>query len=77
MAIETTPSNAPTCQSANAPHSFLLARKRCFRILKSELFGTAYCNRPVTWRGPWRDIKGEVWMVEACEQHRPDAETRP
>ena len=76
MALETTSSDAPTGQSAVAPHSFLLAKGRCFRILNSERFDTAYCNGPVTWRGPWRDIKGEVWMVEACERHRPDAETR-
>ena len=44
---------------------------------KLEQFGTVYCERPVTWKGQWRDIKGEVWMVEACERHRPDAENEP
>jgi hypothetical protein len=77
MALETTPPSVPTGQSTNGPHSFLLAKGRCFRKLKLEQFGTVYCERPVTWKGQWRDIKGEVWMVEACERHRPDAENEP
>ena len=78
MALETVPHGIPTGQSANAPHSFLLAKGRCFRILKSEYFGgTVYCEGLVTWKGLWRDVKGEVWMVEACDRHRPDGEKDP
>ncbi len=77
MALETIPPSVHAEQPANAPHSFLLAKGRCLRIVKSEQFGTVYCGRPVTWKGQWRDVKGEVWMVEACERHRPDAENEP
>jgi hypothetical protein len=77
MTLETIPPSIPAGPSANAPHSFLLAKGRCFRIVKSEHFGAVYCDGPVTWKGQWRDVKGEVWIVEACERHRPGAEDQP
>jgi hypothetical protein len=63
-------------QLGNLLDSFFLAPQRCFRMLRSSLIGSAvHCDRPVVWKGPWRDLTGEVWMVEACELHRPQVDT--
>jgi hypothetical protein len=59
--------------SAETSHSaFLLLRGHCFRIIKTDNGLTTYCEEPAVWKGPWRDVKGEVWIVEACAKHRPE-----
>jgi hypothetical protein len=51
--------------------AFLLLNGHCFRIIKSDTCLTTHCDEPVVWKGPWRDVKGEVWIVEACAKHVP------
>jgi hypothetical protein len=68
MVLETTPS-AELSTSA-----FFLLRGRCFRIMKSGTGLTTHCDGPVVWKGPWRDAKGEIWIVEACVEHKPAIE---
>ena len=72
MALETVSPSVPAEQSANAPHSFLLAKRA---LLPNSQVGTV--RHRLLRRGQWRDVKGEVWMVEACERHPPDAENEP
>jgi hypothetical protein len=55
-------------------HSFFIAPHQCFRLLKSESPQAAHCPEPVVWKGPWRDVTGELWIVEACERHRPPSD---
>ncbi len=58
--------------SVEHPNSaFPLLHGHCFSITKAEFGSAAYCDEPVVWKGPWRDVKGEVWTVEACEIHKP------
>jgi hypothetical protein len=66
MALEMAPS-AEVSISA-----FLLLHGHCFRMIKSDTCLTIHCDEPVVWKGPWRDVKGEVWIVEACAKHRPN-----
>ena len=65
MVLQTTPS-AERTQS-----TFLLLPGHCFRIITSDSGLTTHCDEPVAWTGPWRDAKGEVWRVEACNKHKP------
>jgi hypothetical protein len=51
--------------------SFFIAPHQCFRLLKSESPQAAHCPEPVVWKGPWRDVTGELWIVEACGRHCP------
>ena len=75
MAIDPAgPSDAPVGQSANALPSFFLAKGRCFRILKSEHFGTVYCNQPVTWRGHGATLRAKSGWSKLRERHRPDVD---
>jgi hypothetical protein len=55
----------------NVLNSFFIGPHQCFRLLKSESPQAAHCTEPVVWKGPWRDVTGELWIVEACERHRP------
>jgi hypothetical protein len=73
VVLDTTPSAISTnnAQTGELLNEFFLLRGHCFRIFKSEMFRTAYCDEPVAWKGQWRDVKGEVWTVEACARHRP------
>jgi hypothetical protein len=64
-------STSPTTEDDAA---FLLRPGHCFRISKSPDGSSSHCDRAVVWKGPWRDVKGGVWTVEACDQHRPDVE---
>jgi hypothetical protein len=64
-------------EMAQSNTTFLLGREHCFRILTSPSGRTIYCDGPVVWKGPWRDVKGEVWIVEACSAHRPDRTLTP
>ena len=66
MVLQMTPS------AGHADTAFLLLQGHCFRIIKSDSYVTTHCDEPVVWKGRWRDIKGEVWTVEACARHRPD-----
>jgi hypothetical protein len=52
-------------------HTFFIAPRQCFRMLKSDTPRDAHCLEPVVWKGPWRDVTGEIWVVEACERHKP------
>jgi hypothetical protein len=52
--------------------SFYVAPGHCFRMFRSGDRRAAHCAEPVVWRGPWRDVTGEEWTVEACERHLPD-----
>jgi hypothetical protein len=65
VVLQTTPS-AERTNSA-----FLLLPGHCFRIVKWDAGLMAHCDEPVVWQGPWRDVKGEVWRVEACAKHKP------
>jgi hypothetical protein len=60
-------------ESGNVLHSFFIAPHQCFRLLKSDSPQAAHCPEPVVWKGPWRDVMGELWTVEACELHRPQS----
>ncbi len=51
--------------------AFFLKRGHCFRIIKSEALPSTHCDGDVVWKGPWRDVNGEIWVVEACEIHKP------
>jgi hypothetical protein len=66
MVLQVTPSAERT------DSAFLLLHGHCFRMIKSDIGLTTHCDEPVIWKGPWRDVKGEVWTVEACAKHRPD-----
>jgi hypothetical protein len=66
MVVEMTPSAVPT------DNAFFLMHGHCFRVIKSGLYLSAHCDEPVVWKGPWRDVNGELWTVEACAMHRPD-----
>jgi hypothetical protein len=66
MVVETTSSATQTSGA------FFLLQGHCFQMVKSEFSLTTYCDEPVVWKGPWRDVKGDVWTVEACAKHRPD-----
>ena len=66
MVVEMTPS------AERSSSAFLILHGHCFRIFKSDKGIATYCDEPVAWKGPWRDVKGEVWIVEACVKHRPD-----
>jgi hypothetical protein len=58
-------------QSGNVLHTFFVAPHQCFRMVKSALSQATHCAEPVVWKGPWRDVSGELWTVEACERHKP------
>jgi hypothetical protein len=60
----------PSAERSNG--AFFILHGHCFRILKSRNGHAMHCDAPVAWKGPWRDVKGEVWIVEACDIHRPD-----
>jgi hypothetical protein len=60
---------APSAEVSNS--AFLLLHGHCFRMIKSESGLTNHCDEPVVWKGRWRDVKGEVWTVEACSNHVP------
>jgi hypothetical protein len=57
--------------------AFLLLQGHCFRITRSDKGLTHLLYEPVVWKGPWRDVKGEGWMVEPFAGHRPDAWLNP
>ncbi len=65
-----------TASVGYANSGFLLLPGRCFSI-DADQGHRAYCDEPVVWRGPWRDAKGEVWIVEACELHKPYRVSHP
>lgn len=60
----------PSAERSNS--SFFLLSGHCFRISKSITGLANRCDEPVVWKGPWRDVKGEVWIVEACVRHRSE-----
>lgn len=64
---------APSAEQSNS--AFLILKGHCFRIIKSDKGHAIHCDEPVDWKGPWRDVKGEVWIVEACSRHRPDMQS--
>ena len=66
MVVEMTPS------AERSDSAFLMLRGHRFRIFKSNRGRAVHCDEPVAWKGSWRDFKGDVWMVEACAEHRPD-----
>jgi hypothetical protein len=66
MVVEMTPS------AERSDSAFLILRGHCFRIFTSANGLAVHCDEPVAWKGPWRDVKGDVWIVEACDMHRPD-----
>ena len=60
----------PSAERSNS--SFFLLRGHCFRISTSITGLANRCDEPVAWKGLWRDVKGEVWIVEACARHRSE-----
>jgi hypothetical protein len=60
-----------TPSAVQTSNAFFLLRGHCFRMIKSESSLSAHCDRAVVWKGPWRDVRGEVWTVETCEVHKP------
>jgi hypothetical protein len=52
-------------------HTFFIAPHQCFRMIKSVTSPESHCAEPVVWKGPWRDVTGELWTVEACARHKP------
>jgi hypothetical protein len=49
---------------------------RCFRFVSGgEGGGPTHCPEPPAWRGMFRARNGRRYTVEACEGHRPPAET--
>jgi hypothetical protein len=62
-----------TASAERSESAFFLLRGHCFRIFKSDSGLAIHCDERVAWKGLWRDVKGEVWIVEACDMHRPDA----
>jgi hypothetical protein len=50
---------------------------RCFRLIShgSEGGGPTHCPEPPVWRGTFQAPNGRRYRVEACEGHRPPAET--
>jgi hypothetical protein len=64
-----------TSQPVEILDSFYVAPGHCFRMFRSGDRRAAHCSDPVVWRGPWRDVSGAEWTVEACEKHQPPDET--
>jgi hypothetical protein len=50
---------------------------RCFRLIShgSQGGGPTHCPEPPVWRGTFQAPNGRRDRVEACEGHRPPAET--
>jgi hypothetical protein len=50
---------------------------RCFRLVARAggEGGPTHCLEPPAWRGAFREPNGRRYRVEACEGHRPAAET--
>jgi len=66
MVLEMPPSAVETS------NAFFILRGHCFRVINSDMYLSTHCDEPVVWKGPWHDVKGEIWTVEACARHRPD-----
>jgi hypothetical protein len=66
--------------SGTAPYyaeAFFLVPGRCFRLIShgSQGGGPTHCPEPPVWRGTFQAPNGRRYRVEACEGHRPPAET--
>lgn len=42
---------------------------RCFRMIYSRQLQATHCYEPAPWRGRWKDAKGKLHQVWACEGH--------
>ena len=50
--------------------AIFVAPGHCFRMTQSEDRRANHCGEPVVWKGPWSDVSGVVWTVEACALHK-------
>jgi hypothetical protein len=66
--------------SGTAPYyaeAFFPMSGHCFRLIShgSQGGGPTHCPEPPVWRGTFQAPNGRRYRVEACEGHRPPAET--
>jgi hypothetical protein len=53
---------------------FFIAPGRCFRMIYSPQIQSTHCYEPARWRGRWKDVKGKMHRVWACDGHAGDLE---
>lgn len=53
---------------------FMVQEGRCFRLIYSAQLQSTHCCEPAPWRGRWKDGKGRVHSVWACEGHAGELE---